>query len=217
MRGGARERSHARHTHAHAHAHARSYHIDPDARSDDEEDDDGDPRPTLSTLRRIVRVDFLRPQQLRSLRLRSCGIGDVGVEVLVAALHENTSLVELDLSSNGIGPYGANAVAEGIGSLGTLERLALAWNGISGWGAVVLMQKVGVHESLRVLDLSYNSLGKITERVSVHVAVGRALKENSTLVGGGRGRARPRVGSRGDACRCTWTCRTTGLTTMRAA
>jgi Ran GTPase-activating protein (RanGAP) involved in mRNA processing and transport len=105
---------------------------------------------------------------LTTVRLRRCGVGDVGAEALAEVLYRgNKTLLRLDLGENAIGLAGAGKLARTVANNRTLQSLRIGGNehgnqnfntfGTEGSGR--LLKSLRTNGSLVHLDLGGNAVG----------------------------------------------------------
>ena len=94
---------------------------------------------------------------LEELYLGGCGLGDGGVQAVMAALRENGSRLKvLDLYMNYIGDAGAKALAESIPRCPNLQELSLYTNSIGDEGVKALAESISYCPKLITLNIYPN-------------------------------------------------------------
>lgn len=104
-----------------------------------------------------------RKPALELLDLTNSGLGDAGVEPIVAALHEQVAqplgLSRLLIGGNGIGPGGAAQLGELLAVTPHLREIGLAVSRLGDAGARALAHGLARNRSLERLDLASCALG----------------------------------------------------------
>ena len=119
----------------------------------------------------------LQKNTMKSFLLVSCGISDVGAELLAKFLSTNTSLRKLDISHNNIGDNGISHIAAALHLNTVIEELPVVSCGISAVGAELLARSLSTNTSLRKLDISHNDIG---DNGITHIAA--ALQKNTMKI-----------------------------------
>mmetsp|Transcript_6830 Transcript_6830/g.11357 ORF Transcript_6830/g.11357 Transcript_6830/m.11357 type:complete len:191 (-) Transcript_6830:1367-1939(-) len=115
---------------------------------------------------------------IQSLKLRSDGMGLIGLTAIAEALAENTSLTEFGLNgNNGVGDEGAEIIAEVVKTNGRLRSLHLCGFGIGREGATAVSGVLRFGKSLMRLNLEKNNV-----RSEGALAFAQILVTNTTLV-----------------------------------
>eukprot|EP00002_Diphylleia_rotans_P030399 TRINITY_DN6242_c0_g1_i2.p1 TRINITY_DN6242_c0_g1~~TRINITY_DN6242_c0_g1_i2.p1 ORF type:complete len:339 (+),score=72.37 TRINITY_DN6242_c0_g1_i2:90-1106(+) len=97
---------------------------------------------------------------ITSLKLKFCGIGDVGARILAEYMVSGGILQDLDLQGNKISSRGVIILAEAMKGSSTLTTLNLAFNEFGGdqmaW--IALLDGARTSASLRTLDVNRNTI-----------------------------------------------------------
>ena len=96
---------------------------------------------------------------LGALRLRGCGLGDVGLAPICRALHHpeaaaSSRLTELALASNGLTPSIASRLADALRELPALLSLDLSYNPLGADGCVSIGEALSERRVLQALSLA---------------------------------------------------------------
>lgn len=158
--------------------------------------------PVPPSLRDICRRLSSDDDDLTSLDLAGCNIGNAGAVALGRSLEHNTNLESLslsynlispvgavpllsqgatrvrmlDLRYNSIGDDGADAIAQILPKNPNLQNLTLRNNFIGPVGAATIAEALETNETVEHLDLSTNAIGKAGA-----AAISKMLQKNKTL------------------------------------
>ncbi|KAL0221064.1 hypothetical protein RCL1_000918 [Eukaryota sp. TZLM3-RCL] len=115
--------------------------------------------------------------KFRTVDLRSCQIGPLGVSSLSQSLvDERSNIVALALDDNRIGSKGALNLARVLTSLKDLEELRLNNNKIGDSGAISLAYAIAMHDSLLRVELNDNLIGD-----KGSIALANVIQSNSKV------------------------------------
>ena len=113
---------------------------------------------------------------LRRLGLAHNNLTATGVEILITALANNTTLTDLRLSNNNVGDTGIGLLVDMLLKNSVLQELILAADKITTQGALAVAKLLTNNRSITTLNLSYNDLGD-----DGVIAIAHALRSNTTL------------------------------------
>ena len=113
---------------------------------------------------------------VKTLEIKTNGIGDVEVGYIASALEHNKGITNLSLHHNKIGADGAETLLRALVNNHTLTILTLLENEIGDSGVARIVQPLSQNNTLRALDLGYNDIGDYGTE-----AVAKALRNSASL------------------------------------
>ena len=106
----------------------------------------------------IISQELETDNVIESLDLGYCAIGDIGVNLLVHGLTNNTTLTELYLYCNNIGPNSGGDIRELLEKNNTIVKLSIASNNIRREGFYEIINGLCKNKSMKILNLISNHI-----------------------------------------------------------